>query len=80
VAGLVANPVLATPGALVSAVARDSEKLDVFVIGNGVYTAAWDKNVSNGKWRGGANRSVGAWCAILSGHETHEQAGEFKEW
>jgi hypothetical protein len=43
---------VAAPGALVSAVARDSEKLDVFVIGNGVYTAAWDKNVSNGNWRG----------------------------
>ena len=43
---------VAAPGALVSAVARDSEKLDVFVIGNAVYTAAWDKNVSNGKWRG----------------------------
>ena len=32
-----------------------------------------------GSGGGGANRSVGAWCAILSGHETHEQAGEFKE-
>jgi hypothetical protein len=35
-------------------VSRDPNKLDVFVVGNDgqVYTAAWDHNVSQGKWRG----------------------------
>jgi hypothetical protein len=45
---------VATPGALVSAVARDPEKLDVFVVGGdgAVYTAAWDHDVADGNWRG----------------------------
>jgi hypothetical protein len=42
------------PGAPVSAVSRDPNKLDVFVVGNGgtVYTAAWKNDVAEGKWRG----------------------------
>jgi len=41
-------------GGAISAIARDANKLDVFVVSNdgGVYTAAWDQNVSNGQWRG----------------------------
>ncbi|WP_417909220.1 C1 family peptidase [Candidatus Electronema sp. PJ] len=37
-----------------SAVARDQNKLDVFVVGTdgGIYTAAWDRNVDSGNWRG----------------------------
>jgi hypothetical protein len=46
--------VSAPPGSAVSAVSRDPNKLDVFVVGNDghVYTAAWDHNVADGKWRG----------------------------
>jgi hypothetical protein len=81
VAGLVANPVLATPGALVSAVARDSEKLDCLCHRKrGLYRQHGTRMSRTGSGGGGANRSVGGWCTILSGHETHEQAGEFKEW
>lgn len=38
----------------VTAVARDANKLDVFIVSTdgGVYTAAWDQNVSNAQWRG----------------------------
>ena len=38
----------------IASVSRDANKLDVFVVGNDgiVYTAAWDHNVSEGKWRG----------------------------
>jgi hypothetical protein len=44
----------AIPGARVHVVSRDPNKLDLFVIGTdgGVYTAAWDQNVTNGMWRG----------------------------
>jgi hypothetical protein len=44
----------AAPGAPVTAVARDPNKLDVFVVGldGGVWTAAWDQNVAHGQWRG----------------------------
>lgn len=42
------------PGAPVAAVARDANKLDIFVAGNdgGVYTAAWDANANNQQWTG----------------------------
>jgi murein DD-endopeptidase MepM/ murein hydrolase activator NlpD len=45
---------VAADGAPVTVVARDSGKLDVFAVGNdgGVYTAAWDHRVADGKWRG----------------------------
>ena len=50
----------AKPGSVVTAVSRDSNKLDVSVTGNDgkVYTAAWDANVPGG-WRG--------WWDILGG-------------
>jgi len=40
--------------AKVASVSRDPSKLDVFVVGNNgiVYTAPWDQNVFQGKWRG----------------------------
>ncbi len=52
---------VATSGSAVAAVARDPNKLDVFVVGtdNGIYTAAWDASVANGQWRG--------WWRILNG-------------
>ncbi len=52
---------VAAPGSGVISVSRDPNKLDVFVIGTdgGIYTAAWDQNVDNGKWRG--------WWRILNG-------------
>lgn len=52
---------VAAPGSPVAVVARDPNKLDVFVIGtdNGIYTAAWDANVAQGQWRG--------WWRILNG-------------
>lgn len=45
---------IAVPGSAVSAVARDPDKLDVFVLGTDdrIYTAAWDANIANGAWRG----------------------------
>jgi hypothetical protein len=50
------------PGSPVAAVARDSNKLDVFVAGNDgrTYTAAWDAGVANGQWRGWWNILTGA--------------------
>lgn len=44
----------AKPGSSISALARDANKLDVFVVGvdSKVYTAAWDAAVADGKWRG----------------------------
>ena len=52
------------PGAPVHAVARDANKLDVFVVGNDgrIYTAAWDQNVADGKWRGWWNIQDGKDC------------------
>jgi hypothetical protein len=52
----------ATPGAPVAAVARDTNKLDVFVAGTDgkTYTAAWDQNVADGQWRGWWNILTGA--------------------
>jgi len=52
---------VAVPGSLVSVVARDPNKLDVFVTGTdgGIYTAAWDQNVAQGQWRG--------WWRIVQG-------------
>lgn len=49
------------PGGTISAVARDPNKLDVFVVGTdgGIWTAAWDQNVGGAKWRG--------WWRILNG-------------
>ena len=49
------------PGSPVAAVARDANKLDIFVAGNDgkVYTAAWDQHVAQGQWRG--------WWNILTG-------------
>jgi hypothetical protein len=54
----------APPGSAISAVSRDPNKLDVFVVGNDghVYTAAWDHNVSQGKWRGWWNIQSGKNC------------------
>ncbi len=51
----------AKPGSPVAAVARDANKLDIFVAGqNGkTYTAAWDQNVADGKWRGWWNIQTG---------------------
>ena len=51
----------ALPGATVSVVARDQNKLDIFVAGRDgkTYTAAWDQYVDSGKWRG--------WWNILTG-------------
>jgi hypothetical protein len=49
---------VAAPGTRVTAVARAANKLDIFAVrkGSGLYggiwTAAWDRNVENGKWRG----------------------------
>ncbi|MFN0102286.1 MAG: LamG-like jellyroll fold domain-containing protein [Bryobacteraceae bacterium] len=42
------------PGSPVSAVSRDSNKLDIFVAGNDgkVYTAAWDAHAANQQWMG----------------------------
>jgi hypothetical protein len=41
-------------GGTITAVARDSNKLDIFLVSNdgGVYTAAWDHFVADGHWRG----------------------------
>jgi hypothetical protein len=46
----------------VAAVARDPNKLDIFVVADDdkTYTAAWDQNVDSGKWRG--------WWNIQEGH------------
>jgi hypothetical protein len=43
-----------TPGGTISAVSRDPNKLDIFLVSTdgGVYTAAWDQNVENAQWRG----------------------------
>lgn len=51
----------AKPGSPVAAVARDPFKLDIFVAGTDskTYTAAWDKNVSGGMWRGWWNIQTG---------------------
>jgi hypothetical protein len=45
----------------ISAVTRDPKKLDLFMIGSdgGIYTAAWESGVADGKWRG--------WWRILNG-------------
>ena len=44
---------LAPAGGTVTAVARTSNKLDVFVGGDGfVYTAAWEGGVNNNAWAG----------------------------
>lgn len=42
------------PGATVTAISRTTNSLDVFIVSTdgGVYTAAWDQNVSNAQWRG----------------------------
>jgi hypothetical protein len=49
-------------GTPVAAVARDIDKLDLFVAGTDgrTYTAAWDRNVSDGQWRGWWNILTGA--------------------
>jgi papain like protease len=51
-------------GGTITAVSRDPQKLDVFLVSNdgGVYTAAWDANVASGQWRG--------WWRILNGVAT----------
>lgn len=51
----------AQSGAPVTAVSRDPNKLDVFVVGTDsrIYTAAWDAAVANGAWRG--------WWPIVGG-------------
>ena len=52
---------IAKPGTPVTAVTRSANNLDIFVAGidGKTYTAAWDRNVSNGEWRG--------WRNILTG-------------
>ncbi len=42
------------PGGSVTAVSRDPNKLDIFLVSNdgGIYTAAWDQHVANAQWRG----------------------------
>jgi hypothetical protein len=52
----------AKPGSPVAAVARDANKLDIFVAGSDgkIYTAAWDQNVANAQWRGWWNTLTGA--------------------
>lgn len=52
---------LASPNSAVTAISRDPNKLDVFVIApdGGVWTAAWDQNVAKAEWRG--------WWRILDG-------------
>lgn len=52
----------APAGTRISAVARDQNKLDIFVVGGDgkVYTAAWDVNMANQQWRG--------WWTILDAH------------
>lgn len=44
----------AKPGTPVAVVSRESHNLDIFTLGNDnkVYTAAWDKHVADGQWRG----------------------------
>jgi hypothetical protein len=53
---------VAKPGAPVSVVSRDPNKLDIFVAGSDgkTYTAAWDAQQSNGQWRGWSNILTGA--------------------
>ena len=53
---------VADPGSFVAAVARDPNKLDIFVAGNDgkTYSAAWDQNVANAQWRGWWNILTGA--------------------
>jgi len=43
-----------TPGVAVTALSRAPDKLDVFVVrsNGGVYTAAWERGVQDGEWRG----------------------------
>jgi len=38
----------------VSAVSRDPNKLDIFIVSTdgAIYAAAWDQNVANAEWRG----------------------------
>ncbi|WP_224363906.1 beta-lactamase family protein [Hyalangium versicolor] len=52
----------AKPGTAVAAVARDPNKLDVFVAGSDgkTYTAAWAADVASGQWRGWWNILTGA--------------------
>jgi hypothetical protein len=42
------------PGGAVTAVSRATNKLDIFLVSNdgGIYTAAWDHDVADGKWQG----------------------------
>jgi hypothetical protein len=44
----------AKPGTPVAVVSREPHNLDIFTLGsdNKVYTAAWDKHVADGQWRG----------------------------
>jgi len=49
------------PGGAITAVSRDPNKLDIFLVSNdgGIYTAAWDANAASGQW--------GGWWRILNG-------------
>jgi hypothetical protein len=51
-------------GGTITAVSRDPHKLDIFLVSidGGIYTAAWDANVSSAQWRG--------WWRILNGVST----------
>ena len=66
---------VSTPGAYVAAVARDPDKLDIFVVrtDGAVSTAAWDRNVANGAWRGwwsvaGGQTTIGTPITVVSRH------------
>ena len=58
----------APPGAPVDAVARTSTNLDIFVCGDDgrVHTAAWQRGVASGQWRGWWN--VGSITVPAGGH------------
>ena len=60
-------------GGTVTAVSRDANKLDIFLVSNdgNIYTAAWDHNVDSGNWRGwwkipGVTSAKGAPVAAVS--------------
>ena len=54
VAGGISSTPRSRPGGTVSAVSRNPNQLDIFLVSNdgGVYTAAWNAGVANGQWQG----------------------------
>jgi hypothetical protein len=66
---------IAVPGSYVAAVARDPEKLDIFAVrtDGAISTAAWDRQVANGAWRGwwsvaGGQAAPAAPVTVVSRH------------